>query len=622
MYCFFFCVCLDPNYSEADKITQLCSFLREYICDQLAQTNIFGHYVDTQNNGKNKDILLKNENIKNLCKKLVFGSDLEELNKLIRYCLTQNISNIDSYEGELNATVSFIVNELAYVIYHDLTINWINNSTSNSNNSHDSLLFPKLLKMFQLIYNLSCYICCYPFEWSKEYFYVKQYFNLRNTLYTNIFGNNNKENKEISHSASKLSNYNYFCYFDYDGSLLHRVCYTDYHQYCDILIKNGFDMKQANRYGKKTDGSHQTPYKIAQKYKYENILVLFRSLNINNNNSNNNNRENDLPVSIMKSMEDICDVLLKQIMFSKYFLVCMGINNVGDDVEMKIEQEFLNGSCRPYMTDVLYVQFDKLQAVLSVVGENKKEMNAINVMNTILSILIKLIDTRMIISDELLMLCWVYYNVIDNNKSRSKHIMVETEINISKDEFLKHLLNCVSDCLSDKSEDEYNYKTRNYIYFKEFLLHNNIWYCKDNKNNKLLFEYVGDLVDKLIIKQKEYIRDSIENEEKQDNQEWNKLCNFNKYNNSEIQFRQDRINNGIKSFKSVKDAYLAAIKISNPQFDVLTQFNDKIYLTQCLAFANENNDYFQSEMKKLFNGKGAIKKAPVKTFDRCLVKSS
>ena len=72
----------------------------------------------------------------------------------------------------------------------------------------------------------------------------------------------------------------------------------------------------------------------------------------------------------------------------------------------------------------------------------------------------------------------------------------------------------------------------------------------------------------------------------------------------------------------MEDAYLAAIKISNPQFNVLSEFNDKIYLTQCLTFANENNDYFQSEMAKLFNGNGIIKKAPVKTFDRSLVKSS
>ena len=142
-------VCFDGNiYSEADKIRKLCSLVCEYICDQLAQTNIFGHYV----NGDDFENKEKNKNIKNVCKKLVFDDNSDELDKLIWYCLTQNITNIQSYEGDLNVIVSFIMNELAFVIYHDLTINSIN----SNNNSKDSLLFPKLLKMFKLIYNLSC----------------------------------------------------------------------------------------------------------------------------------------------------------------------------------------------------------------------------------------------------------------------------------------------------------------------------------------------------------------------------------------------------------------------------------------------------------------------------------
>ena len=603
------CFCFDGIYfSETDKIEQLCSLLCEYICDQLTQTNIFGHYVDAKNNAQNKDILSKNKNIKNISQKLLFNDNFDELNKLVRYCLNQNITNVESYVdiGELIAIVSFMVNELVYVIYHDLTIDSI-----NSNNNKDSLLFPKLLKMFKLIYNLSCYMCCYPFERNQEYIYLKQYFILRNTLYQNIFGNNNETNKKISYSASKLNNYNYFSNATSEGSLLHGVCRWGYHQYCEILIKDGFDMKQRNR-----RIIYSTPYQIAQSNNHENILELFRILE----EKNNIHSSNDLSVSIMKSMEDICDLLLKQIMFSKYFLVCLGINNVNDDVDMNTKQEELHYAKRTYMSDVLYVSLDKLQTVLSVVGKNKtKNINGVNVMHGVLSVLKVLLDKRMIISDELLMLCWVYYNVIDNNRNKNTKLRNEIDIGNYKDEFLKqHLLACVTDCLSGKS----NYGKRNYIYFKEFLLHSTIWYCKDNKNNKLLFEYVNNLVDKLLITQKKYIRDSIENEEKQDGKQWNKLCNFNKYNNSETQFRQDRIDNGIKSFKNIKDAYLTATKICNPQFNVLSEFNDKIYLTQCLTFANENNDYFQSQVKKIFNGKGTIKKAPVKTFDRCLVKSS
>ena len=112
----------------------------------------------------------------------------------------------------------------------------------------------------------------------QEYIYVKQYFNLRNGLYSNIFGNNSEENKQISHSAPKLNNHNCF--------LLHGVCYLGYHEYCKILIEDGFDMKQRNRLL-----CGETPYEIAQRCNHENILFLFGSLNNNNN-------------SIMKSTQD------------------------------------------------------------------------------------------------------------------------------------------------------------------------------------------------------------------------------------------------------------------------------------------------------------------------------
>ena len=297
--------------------------------------------------------------------------------------------------------------------------------------------------------------------------------------------------------------------------------------------------------------------------------------------------------------------------------MCAGINNVNDDCKIKVENEMLGPPLhqRKFASNVLYTPLDKLKDVLSVVDKNG--MNGINVMNVILCILTRLIDTKMIISDEIMILCWTYYNSIDTNKNK---------ISISKKEFLdQHLLKCVSDCLSDEPRITNSFtsvKTRSYMYFKEYLLHSNIWYCKDNKEDKLLFEYVNDLVDKLLKKQKDCLQNGIElHEEKEHCEKWKELCEFKEYSNK-TQFRQDSIENGIKPVKSIANAYVTATKIDNPSFNVLSEFNDKMYLTQCLTFANENNDYFQSEMKKLFDGKGKFQEAPVKTYDRCLVKSS
>ena len=39
-------------------------------------------------------------------------------------------------------------------------------------------------------------------------------------------------------------------------------------------------------------------------------------------------------MSSIKSISDICDLLFKQIMFSKYFLLCLGIKNVNDHSEL------------------------------------------------------------------------------------------------------------------------------------------------------------------------------------------------------------------------------------------------------------------------------------------------
>ena len=140
-YFLLFCLCvyfLAQCFSETDKIVQLRSLLCEYIWDQLTQTNIFGPYVNldanARDNEENEDIVSKNKIVKNMCKKLVFNDNFDELNKLTHYCLTQNITNIESYEdGELDVIVSFIVNELTYVIYHDLTIDSINSNNKNSN---------------------------------------------------------------------------------------------------------------------------------------------------------------------------------------------------------------------------------------------------------------------------------------------------------------------------------------------------------------------------------------------------------------------------------------------------------------------------------------------------------
>ena len=606
------------NNNDDSLLNNLCLLISNYICDQCAQTGIFGTYHDRQEKklADWKIAKITEQNIKtfNVCKELLFDNNFNELIRLVKYCLTSNISNINHYinsiktnddaeDTYIRSVVSIMATELSFIIFHDLTMNGKNNNSDNKNKNTRLLLYPKLLKVFKFIYNLSCYIYCYPFhvgQSQNEAFYISQYFDLKNTLFKDIFDNTNNKNnsnqKQEQLKAGQLAEYNYFCqsYFS-DGTLLHKACYARSHcrYYSEILIKDGFDINKRNR---AYDYHYRkSPYVIAKERKIDEATLLLMEKQFRN-------MKKQAQISNMKTIENECDLLFKQIMFGKYFLICCGIN-VNDNYQIKKH--------RSYQSDELYYQLNSLAKGLSVITTDKKD--GINAVNTIISAVNKLIDTKMVISDELLILSWIYGNSSNDNNNKNNN----DNNNNHRSSVLDNLLKCVSECLSGKTD----HSTRSYLYFKQFLLHSNIWYCKDYKNDKLLFDYVNELADKLLMEQKKYLKQSFENEEKKDGENWNKLCNFSKYGNKQ-QLRQDTIPNGIKLFKTTKNTYSIACQMENPDYNVLSEFNDKVYLTQCLTFANENKPDFDSTIKEMFKDCGTVRQAPVKLYDRCLVKSS
>ena len=337
---------------------------------------------------------------------------------------------------------------------------------------------------------------------------------------------------------------------------------------------------------------------------------------------------NDISTSNMKSIETARDLFMKQTMFGKYFLRCLSID-VEDDIDLKIKNLVLYmhiAQTNKYVTlktctnGELFLSLNQLRG-LKLNDDDDNRLNDAKFAEKMLSVVMRLIETKMVVTDDLLILCWEYAKASQNKYNADKNVYnYDSDDNKDEDDdggnrFLKSLLDCVSDCLSGEGE----YSSRSYLYFKLFLLHSNIWYAKDYKNDKLLFNYVDELADKFLMKQKLFIKESIENEEKKDDENWNKLCNYNKYKYGGKQLRQDKIVNGIRSFKSIKEVYVITADNWSPDYDVSSEFNDKVYITQCLAFAHENNHYFQDEMKKLLKN---TKSAPVKTYDRCLVKSS
>ena len=207
--------------------------------------------------------------------------------------------------------------------------------------------------------------------------------------------------------------------------------------------------------------------------------------------------------------------------------------------------------------------------------------------------------------------------------------------------FLNNLEKCVVDCLSD-SKDFQN--LRSYYYFKDYLLFSNIWLCQNvnvsrdkdkdkekdkNKNGELLFKLIDTVVDKKLLKQKEFIWKNAENEKKLDNANWDKLCNFSMNDSSGTKkLRQDKICDGnpILPLETEKELWLMKINMyENDNYDVISQHNTNVYLTQLLSFSHLNNKYFQNRMSEIFDNRKKniyFSQAPVKTYDRCLIKAS
>lgn len=352
-------------------------------------------------------------------------------------------------------------------------------------------------------------------------------------------------------------------------------------------------------------------------------------------------------ISVMKPIHNASNLYIKQSRIAKYALISLNLNaKMTDDSCQNVQHRSLmyNGQrINAYSSDSLLV---KMNDFFGLSVSNLTMKDGIFILDGILSMVLKFIESKVTICDELLIICLEYANCVNNN------------------EFVAKLLDCVRQCLEDNHGSIY--KLRNYLYFKQFLLnrydvecfalvycfcvdyihcndgkiknhteYSNIWIGKDlvNGNNKLLFDYINEMVDQLLIKQRQYIWDNVQNEEKSDCENFTKLCQFNINVDGSMTLRQDCIPNGIQSLKQEKDIYLTNLRLDQydrrrdyvkDEYDILSEFNTKVYLTQCLTFAHENNGYFQNEMKKYFakDSNCVYSKASVKLYDRCLIKSN
>ena len=305
----------------------------EHLLRYLCQTGIFGefssnYYLDDTESKENNN--LRDKAVELLIKQLQL--DENELSQLGQYCL-QDVSETKVYSDAHVCDMGiglFIVNRLAYSIFHDLFSDKVNSVNSSVNTTKLLLLFPKLNNLFKFIYNFCIYCHLYPdtlkmnnsyhsFDYADkikaeyttmESFYIKQYYQFKNKLYKtkdfnidvniNINGNET-ENENGNVCDFSLNKFNFFDsvhkdaknhskFADRDGTILHATSMLNMIYYTKILFNDGFDSEKKSRSYNKY--YRNTPRDIAKKYGHYSILSTF-SQNKNDNNNNNNNNTND-----------------------------------------------------------------------------------------------------------------------------------------------------------------------------------------------------------------------------------------------------------------------------------------------------------------------------------------
>ena len=340
----------------------------------------------------------------------------------------------------------------------------------------------------------------------------------------------------------------------------------------------------------------------------------------------------------VKSLESRYDPFTNQLMSSIYLLIAMGCDmeryskqyGIIDSYTKYFESQVKNNVNKAQVPLKQYDLFCKYRDFGFCVLDKHKEIK--NVMPKLVLAVQAILQTKMAISDDLLILSWLFLLCQNDHDDRSKD---ENTKNDPRKVFLSLIEKTTEDCLqSKKDESSRRYKQRNYHWFKKYLLHSNIWLMKSGKkSNSILFDECLNTVNRELVHQKKYIWKHSQLLQKEENKDkFTKLITFGDSFETKIEkLRQDKISNGIVSDSQELDLLVKSFKMknstksqSNHTYDIMFENNTKAYLTKCLSFAHANNSRLQQEMAKVFSEVIRIdckyQAAPVKLYNRCVRK--
>ena len=261
---------------ENKSIADICL---DYFLDHIIQTGIFGYFVsdfiftDVKGDEKTQELKKRDLAMKKMFK-ILFNNDKSDLLKLMQYCVqdikcdvdqdvvdrydanTTNTENIKRVSGEPETNlgiVFYVINRLSFVVFHDLTI-W-KLQKENKSSSSLSMFYPKFVKLYQFLYNFCVWNQCYPQMKEKsgkhEALHIERYYTLRDTVYRNVFDENEVDAKEKDLKQPLLEYFQLYDMFNSEGTLLHCAAAYDMRYYTQILLNDNFPFDIYNRRGKK-----------------------------------------------------------------------------------------------------------------------------------------------------------------------------------------------------------------------------------------------------------------------------------------------------------------------------------------------------------------------------------
>ena len=485
----------------------LPSLCMDYTLTEIAESGIFGHDIHGckltfkafQNDPNDERMLL--------IKKLLFKNDLREFERLIKYCLSdlkynnnwcQLRSMYGIKSGYNSGIVFYIINRLSYAIFHDIMV--------MRRIINDRLLFPTLDKLFKYFYNFSIYCHLYPNTYldsskcvcqHKQALYISEYDLYKDKIYKNIFGDN-----ITIQSIATLDKFTYLS--DTNGTLLQACVGNNFVYYSQILIHDG--------HFENVHKSRRQMLEIATKNQYKSMVLLLADVKDEKEEKKKDDREKK-DKNVIASGEKNSnnnknraiglkyDTFMNQLMFAKYFLLQLGCdydydnnNNNCKPQHKSLEREELDGiHCKGHYMDDLFVNFGDFNGINGSSTTLKSDKQWKECMNSMVLNVIDLLNKKLIISDDVMILCFEYCKQQQQAQQQGDNGKL---YNLFVDTLNRVVTECATVASTSAATqnthngDKLYWKERNSQWFEYYLVHSNIWMCKDNKRNKngLLFD--------------------------------------------------------------------------------------------------------------------------------------